>query len=299
MIDHRLLTFLEVCNYMNFTKAAESLYITQPAVTQQMKTLEEHYQTKLFGYEGKRLMLTKAGEELRHYALALKADSEKVFQAVRSAEEMTARLSFGATLTLGEFVLWDVLGSYIDKHPKTQVTMKVDNTSKLLESLKDGSIDFAFIEGYYLKDEYEVIKLFEDQFVAVCSADSRFAKGTYRLQDLYGERLIVREEGSGTREVLERVLAQKNEAIAKFSLCTQIGNINVIKKMVEKSLGITFLYEAAVRQEIIDGKLAKISLEDFAVSKEYTFVCLKNSCFLSEYQNFIKELFQNSNVILT
>lgn len=288
MLDNKITTFLEVCKYKNLTKAAESLFITQPAVTQQMKALEEYYECKLFSYSGKKLLLTKQGEELYHYALAMTVNQKRIKEIVQLGGSRKKQLNFGATLTLGEYVMPPLLTKYLKMYPDTDLLMKVDNTVNLLEQLKSGSIDFALIEGYYEKDEYDVTSLFEDTFIGVCSPNHKFANKTVALADLFGERLIIREIGSGTREVLERALSLYNCSIQDWCHIAQIGNMSAIKEMVENDMGITFMHEAAVSKERKNGSLVKIHIKDFDVKKDYTAVSLKESTLQKQRDQFLQ-----------
>lgn len=292
MMDFRIDTFLTVCRHMNFTKAAEALNITQPAVSQHIHYLENFYDVKLFVYEGKKMYLTNAGHILYQAAITMKHDDLHLKEIINDLNKRKNRLIFGATLTIGEFVMAKHIKSYLNLYPDTEVRMIEGNTSELLERLRMGEIDFALIEGNYAKKEYDYLVYSQERYIPVCSKDYTFQKEPEKLTDLLSERIIIRESGSGTREILERNLEYRNLEIEDFSYITEIGGMNAIKSLVESGLGITFLYEAAVKKELEKGILREIKLEDFQVSHDFAFIWNKGSTFSENYQE-ICEILKN------
>ena len=288
MLDYRIDTFLAVCRTMNFTKAAEALHISQPAVSQHIHWLEETYGVPLFHYEGRKLRLTEAGMRLFHAASNIKNDSTALREQMRSGER--ERFIFGATQTIGNFVLPDRINAYLLRHPQAEIRMIVDNTESLLRSLDAGELDFAVIEGYFRKNLYAYVPYSEERFICVCGANSTLAHEPHALSALFFERLILREPGSGTREILERYLMERNCTIADFDRLLEIGSIGAIKTLVRENLGITFLYEAAVREEIASGALREVALSDLKMEHPFTAVWRKNSIFDADYRRRIAAL---------
>ncbi len=289
MQDFRIETFLTVCQTLNFTKAAELLHITQPAVSQHIHFLETHYKAVLFTYEGKKLYLTKAGRMLQNAVTTMKHDEMILMDALQQKEQQS--LIFGATLTIGDFVLPERIAGYIEKHPDTEVRMLVDNTETLLAKIDTGELDFAIIEGYFQKAEYESFLVSKQPYIAVCSDSYKFRKEPWVLSDLYQERLLLREPGSGTREILERHIMERNGSVLDFSKRTEIGSISAIKTMLALNCGITFLYKAAVEKELLNGSLREIPLKDFVINHQFTMVYRKQSIFQERYKSIFRDLF--------
>ena len=290
MQDFRMETFLSVCEYMNFTKAAKELNITQPAVSQHIRFLEEYYQQKLFHYEGKKLYLTKAGKILRSTALTMLHDEIALKKQMEQSEEEVKSIRFGATMTIGEFVMTDILKRYLKADERVQIYMEYANTQELLSSLEEGKIDFAFVEGFFQKSEYDFLQYSSEEYIAVCSPEYQFSgrDEPEKLEELLGERLILREPGSGTREVLERYLSFRNLSVEDFVQTAEIGSIHTIKELVKAGCGVTFLYEVAVQDELEKNELKKINLKDFHLSHDFTFIWRRGSL----YEDTYKELFQ-------
>ena len=287
MLDFRINTFLTVCKYMNFTRAAGELNITQPAVSQHIRCLEESYQTKLFDYQSKKLCLTDAGKFLRDVATTMKHDDIYVREKLRAMRESRRELVFGVTLTVGEFVIPEPVSKYLKQYPDTTVKIVVANTKELLRQINNGEIDFALVEGFFPKNEYDSLVYSKEKYIAVCGPDYQFEKPPAQIEDTFSERLIVREAGSGTREILERYLESRNLRIRDYHKTIEISNLNTIKTLVAEGCGITFLYEAAARRELVSGELKQIHLKEFEITHDFTFIWRRNSVF----SNYYKELF--------
>jgi DNA-binding transcriptional LysR family regulator len=289
MLDHRIETFLHVCNTLSYTKTSEELHITQPAVTQHIKYLERYYGISLFRYVNRHLSLTEKGRELRDYALSMSANSKRIFSAMQGKEDAPPHLNFGATRTIGEFVMPPLLCRYMTQYPTANLHMTVDNTDALLSKLRRGTLDFAFIEGQFDKSKYETRLFSKEPFVAVCSPENPLASGSWKMEDLCGQRLILREHGSGSRVIFEQILQESNMGTDAFPSIMEIGNICAIKTMVKAGLGITFLYLEAVKEELQEGSLCVIPLERGNFEREFNLVYLKDGLMSEEYLEFFEK----------
>ncbi|MCC2865076.1 LysR family transcriptional regulator [Ihubacter massiliensis] len=290
MLDFRLNTFLTVCKYMNFTRAAEELNITQPAVSQHIRYLEELFEVKLFDYHNKKISLTEAGTFLQSTATTMVHDVMHLQDKLRQLQGEKRELVFGVTLTVGEFVIPAPVASYLKAHPEAAVHVTVANTQELLKKLNDGQIDFALVEGFFAKSEYDSKVYSNEPYIGVCGPSYQPAKKMMRIEDTFDERIIVREEGSGTREIFERYLESRNFLISDYKSILEISNINAIKALAAAGCGITFLYEAAVKKELETGELIKIPLLDFDLTHDFTFIWRRNSVFSPDYIELFQQL---------
>ena len=288
---------------MNFTRASEKLNITQPAVSQHIHFLEKHYNTKLFRYEGKKLKLTGAGEILRNASLTMMHDEISMQNQMQKSEE-EEEIRFGATRTVGDVLMGRILERYLREYPDARICMIVENT--------------ALVEGFFQKNEYDYQKYSEENYIAVCAPDYVFygqnkAGSSDGLRDtvpsgqmlgienLFHERLLVREEGSGTREVLERCLEEgsgtrevlercldaQNLSVRDFDKVMEVGSLQTIRELTKAGCGITFLYETAVREDLKKGILKRIPLKGFDISHEFNFIWRRGSIYADRY----KEIF--------
>lgn len=290
MLDYRIKTFLTVCETLNFTQAASQLHITQPAVSQHIKYLEEFYNCSLLTFEGKKCVVTPHGQELLNMLHTMTNDI-KHFKAKASQE--TFPINFGTTLTIGEFVIPEPLSRLIHEDSKFDITMKVDNTQNILLALDRGEIDFAIVEGFFSKERYDFLHYRKEPFIGIASNLSHLTNNNYSYEELLDEILLVREQGSGTREIIENELKQHQIALTDFKQKIELGNLNTIKQLVAKNLGISFIYECAVKKEINEGKLKAIPLGEEVISHDFTFIWRKDSHFKSEYQQIFNILLEN------
>lgn len=294
MQDFRMDTFLAVCRQLNYTRAAEELNITQPAVSQHIRFLEQHHGVRLFSYEGKKLRLTRAGALLRSAAITGKHDEGILLRQMH--ENGRENLAFGATRTIGDFVLPGRLARYITEHPETDVRMPVDNTENLLRRLDGGELEFAVIEGYFPKSEYDYEICSSEHYIAVCAPGYFFSREPERLSDLFGERILLREPGSGSREIFERHIREQNCSLQDFPRTAEIGSIHAIKALTAAGCGVTFLFEAAVRQELRSGLLRRIPLADFNAMHSFTAVWRKSSRYQGRYREILSLLLRGQTL---
>lgn len=290
MIDFRHLTFLMLCEKRHYAKVAEALHMTQPAVTQHIQFLENQYGCKLIKYEGKQVQVTEKGALLFEHLKRIHADCQMT-QRLLASEEVEMGFAFGATLTIGEYVLPHFLSPYLSIQPQKNMKMVVENTQMLLDKLDTGELAFAFIEGYFDTQKYEGHAFRVEPFIAVCSADSRYSEGDYALRDLYEDTLIIREEGSGTREIFERLLYEKNASIHAFGRIVEVGNLGAIQTLVSSGCGISFMYRAAARPLILAGHLKEVALKDVHIEKPFHFVYLKNSIHEPLYLDWFHKIY--------
>ncbi len=283
MLDFRHETFLTLCFCGSFTKAAKLLHITQPAVSQHIKYLEDFYGCKLFDTTNRKLRLTHQGELLKEFSMTVFSDSKHFKENISSVNTDTMEFSFGATLSIGEYVMPEILSRLLVKFPEMKIHMTVANTQVLLERLNNGELDFIVVEGLFDKSEHDSTLFSMEKFIPVCSPKSELANREVGFNEITGSRLILRERGSGTREIFENILQKNNYSLHVFDRLVEIGNMAAIKKIVSSDLGITFLFEVAAKKEIGKGSLSVIDISGFSEEREFNFVLLKNSFFRERY----------------
>lgn len=271
------------------------MHITQPAVSQHIKYLEEFYGCRLFDTTNRKIRLTHQGKLLKEFAMTVFSDSKHFKENISSVNTDTMQFSFGATLSIGEYVMPRILSSLLTKYPKMKIHMSVSNTHVLLERLNNGELDFIVVEGLFDKSDYDATLFSLEKFVPVCSPLSEFAYKEVGFQEITKSRLILRERGSGTREIFENILQKNNYSLRAFEKVIEIGNMAAIKKMVSDGLGITFLFEVAAKSEIKNEILSIINIPGFSEQREFNFVLLKNSFFRERYLKIYELLKQTFN----
>ena len=287
--DLKMETFITVCDYRNITRAANVLGLTQPAVSRQMKNLEEHYGVSLFRYEGKKLFLTAAGEILYRYAKVARSDEIRIQEKLKEQTAKTLRL--GSTPTPGEFMIRQILSAYLREYPISEVHMTIHNTEALLEKLDLGEIDLAVVEGNFPKKEYEYLFFSNQNYVPVCSKGQEVTGGA--IENLLSHRLIVREPGSGNREILEYSLMRHNLLLSDFAGKIETNDIKVQKALVGQGCGIAFLFETVIENE---ESLKVIPIDDFPLQHEINLVWRKNSIFQEEFLELARYFAEHTSI---
>ncbi len=167
MIDYRLLTFMDLHETMNYTKTAQNLHITQPAVTQHIKYLERKYKVRLFHYERKHLELTKEGEYLYRYALSILSNTEQLLQELQQLSDPKEKIQLGATLTIGEYLLPEMLIALYERNNELDLQLTLENTEMLVKDVRDGKLEFALVEGLFNKEEFHTSLLKKEEMILI------------------------------------------------------------------------------------------------------------------------------------
>lgn len=295
MQDFRVRTFLAVCQTLNYTAAARQLHITQPAVSQHISFLEREYGAQLFEYSHRKLKLTAAGAILQD-VLSTRVHDDAMLRRKLHALNGSSRqhLKIGMTLTAGEYVAAKPLARFLAEHPEVHATVKSGDTAHLLALLDKGEIDCALVEGLFDGTVYACDVFSTERLVCACApaCDLLRAEAPATFDDLLGTPLFVREEGSGTRAVLEHALAEHNLTLNAFADVSEVDSLDVIKVFLGEGLGISFIYEAAIERELEAGDLAVIHLAGKPIEHGISFIRLNESAFEEEFQAFFAEMRQ-------
>ena len=291
MLDFRIKTFLCVCQTMNYTQAAKLLNITQPAVSQHIRFLEDYYQIKVFRYANKKLELTAAGRILYERCKTMENDEVALSAELLSSRSGIRTLSLGVTMTVGEYAIISPLAAYQLAHPGINIRLRFGNTQELLAQLTAGRIQMALVEGYFPPQDYFCRPYSTEPYIGVCASSHFFPSGEpATFHDLLGERLLLREKGSGTREILERNLALHGLKTTDFIHNMEVENMHTIIGLLTHDCGISFLYRRAVQAELASGRLREIPLKNFSMEHDFTFIWEKDSIYTAEYQQICEEL---------
>ena len=291
MLDFRIESFLEVCKYMNFTKAAASLNLTQPAISTHIKYLENYYNCKLFYRSKKNLCLTDQGKILKAALISMANDQDRLMKLLAKKNTKGEKISLGFTRSVGEYIILDKLIGLIKEKATCDFHLYYENTDEILKDIDGGKIDFAIIEGFLTGKDYYIKKYKSDRIVCICHKDHKFKKPVEKLTDLLDERIIIREEGSGTLAILKNFLSMDNIDIRDFANIIEINNMHAIVELLKADCGISFIFESCVKKELEKGELHIIELEDFNLVHDLSLVASKNSIFLDSYMKIAEAFY--------
>ena len=270
MLDYRILTFLKLCETMNYRITAEELNMTQPAVTQHIHYLEEEYKCKLFIYNRKKLEKTNQAILLEEYARS--AYYNEIYLKRKIKSENKIKINIGATKTIGEFVIGEKIKKLV-KNEKYDISLTIDNTENLIKLMELNKLDFILVEGIFNKDKYGYRLYKKDEFIGICSKNHKFNGKSIKFEELFEEDIIIREEGSGTRGIFEHFLSENSFSLEFFKKKITINNFNLIKELVSANCGISFVYNSVVNK---NDDIGKFYFKN-KIEREFNYLYLKNT----------------------
>lgn len=291
MLDRKMRTFALLAKTGSYTATAQQLYVTQPAVTQQIKALEREVGLSLVTYQHARLIITPAGQQLARYINKIANESRKLLTQLKTPSQQ-APIKLGCTRSLSSFLLTQVLQRLHSTNQ--QIRCQIANTDTILKALTAGTIDFGLVEGNFDKTKFDFITLRREPFIGVTYAANPLLAQvhTLNLTDLLAQTLLVREPGSGTREIFANWLTMQNARIADFKQVIEIATPTPIVQLMTTGVGISFMYRSLVSAELKRGQLVQLPVSGFELQHEINFVYLKNSYFAAQYQQLAQQVQQ-------
>jgi DNA-binding transcriptional LysR family regulator len=273
MADRRLQVFHTVARLLSFTKAAESLHMTQPAVTFQVRQLEEQFNTRLFDRTHNRISLTEAGQRVYEYADRIFELYAEMENAVRDMTgEISGMLVIGASTTIAEYMLPSLLGDFKKQYPDINVHLKVSNSDGIVSMVENNDIDLGVVEAPVMNKNLVVEECRKDRLVAIVPPQHALAsQQSVAVKELLENAYIAREEGSGTREVIQEYLAELGLPASDVHVSMELGSPEAIKGAVEAGMGISIVSEVTIHKELQLGSLVALEL-DPPLERPFSFV---------------------------
>ena len=292
MADRRLQVFFAVAKQGSFTRAADSLFMTQPAVTFQVKQLEEQFNCRLFERQHQKIVLTTAGKLVFEYAEKILALSDEMEGRVGELTgEMGGTLNIGASTTLGEFVLPPILSQFNELFPQVHLRMVVGNSEQIQTSVQEGSLDIGLLDG--LMDTKTVLseKVGGETLMAVCAKAYPLADlSSVKAAELPEYEYVSREPGSGTRECIEAYLKANGMNPDQLKTVMELGSSEALKSVVQTGLGFALMSPSVVRREVARGELVMVAL-DPPLRRSFTLLMPKErfrSRTISAFSDYVK-----------
>ena len=270
--NFRIRVFRAVAHHLNFSRAAEELLLTQPAVTQQIKALEEEFGVPLFDRGGGRITLTQGGKALLPFADRMKGLSEEALTAVaEAAGQHAGELALGASQTIAQYLLPTMIASFLRIHPKVHVTARSGNSDEMLEALLAREVQIALIEGPEQRKDLHIEPFMEDHLVLVVPAGHEWAGNEIDLEALRKQPLIVREFGSGSRRVVEHALSQAGLKSKDLTVSMEFDSTEGLLSGVEAGLGVTFVSCWAARNQLTLGSVKLARIRGLKLARQFSF----------------------------
>ena len=274
MFDFRLKVFDTVAKRLNFTKAANELNITQPAVTKHIKEIELNLNIKLFERNGTKIKLTKAGEILLKYTEEIFSVYQKMeFEIGQLQEKQKGTLRLGASTTIAQYVLPPILAEFRKRFPEIQLSLVIQNSEKIEDLLANQKIDIGLIEAQIKNRTFHYFPFMKDEIVLVSRQNHSISiKNNIKLDDLKNIPLVFREPGSGTLETIDLALKSKNIKLNELNIEIQLGSIESIKSYVLHSDALAFLSIQSILQELKNQTLTIIDIKNLVIERNFNFI---------------------------
>ena len=292
MEDHKLKVFCTVAETKSFSKTSQIIHLTQPAVSLQIQALEELYETKLFDRSSSSISLTPAGEVLYSYSkniLAQYAELEKEIGKITGL--IKGSITIGASTTIGNYILPSVVFNFKKAHPKIKISILIGNTDRVLDLLTYGVVDFGLVEGETTRSKIKSEALLTDELVFIVPTMHPLAKKkSISILEIMKEPFIIREEGSGTRRIIEKYLISHGIKISDLHIALCLGGTESIKDAVERGMGISIISRWAARKEVQFGTLKYITAKEDRILRDFSLLMTKNAVFSHAVDEFLSYL---------
>lgn len=267
--NFRLKVFRTVAAHLSFRRAAEQLFLTQPAVTLQIKALEDDLGVRLFDRAAGRVSLTRQGQLLLDYAERIaRLASEAQESLAADAGQLSGELLLGVSTTIAQYVLPRLMGAFLSENPRVQLSLRSGNTDEIVQLLLSGTISIGLIEGPSRHRELHVEPFMEDELVLIARADLECDRLSRR--ELVAQNLLLREQGSGSRRVVEAALEKAGCRLKSFRSVLDLDSTESIKSAVEAGLGIGFVSRWGVNKELELGTLKIVDVPGLRIGRHFS-----------------------------
>jgi DNA-binding transcriptional LysR family regulator len=273
MLSPKVTTLLSVARTCNFSRSAEELSLTQPAVSQHIKALEGELEVQLFNRSQKEPRLTEAGKIAVAYARKMRALYQELFRELEDERRDVRRLTVGMLPTAEGSLMPRILADYGSNHPKLHISILTDTHKNLCDKLRSGEINLAVLESAVSDPNFSTILLDTDYLVLAVPVQSPLAKkNMVTLGELRQERLILRLPGSGSRSLFEAALATAGERIDAYNVILEADNNAIIKELVQAGFGVSVIPKSACGDSVRRGTIRALPVENLTMVREISLV---------------------------
>ena len=292
-MDYRDAVFLSVADNLSFSKAAEELYISQPAVTNHIKELETKLNVPLFERKGNKIYLTKSGIlTYNHLKIIKQQYAELEFELGKLNDSFKGVLRIGASSTISQYLIPKVIAAFHKRYPKIKLFLLNGNSVEMEQKLINNEADLALVENGTSQPDLKYIDFLDDEIVAITGINSIYSKcKNISITDLTQMPLILREKGSGTLEIIKKALLQHNIQIDDLNIFIHIGSTEAIKNFLADFEGIALVSEKSIEKELLLKSIVKINLSNLNLSRKFR-IAIRHGHEISGTQLFVNYLLQ-------
>lgn len=270
-----LKTFIEVVNLKNISKAAEKLFITQPAVSKQLQLLEKDFGTVLLIKDGRDMIPTDSGKELYKYALNVLCEENKIYDKLRKEDgALDGEVNIYASSLPADYFLYNIIFEFNKVYPAVVYNVRKVDSKIVYNYIDDGLANFGFTGALYNKNKLNFVTIAEDELVIAASAEthSKYKGQSVPIDFLFEHDFISREKGSATLKTFENYLNMKNLYLEDLKTKVRVEDNEIIKTLVKNNMGITIISKLAIEKEINEGSIIPIKIKDLELKRHLYFV---------------------------
>ena len=273
-MESRLKIFHTVAQLKSFTKAAQVLNLTQPAITFQIKNLEDHFRTRLFYRDAGKISLTRSGRVLYQHVENILDEYETARKEIAKVSgKVSGEIRIGIASLLGKYLLPKLIGHFKNDHSMIDIMMLVGNSGKLVQELKEHALDLVIVSEPISAQHFIVRPFLDDELVIIINPHHKWANRDFiDINDLLTESFVTREKGSGTREVFKNFLSARNISIKNLNAIMTLGSSEAVKSAVESGVAYGIVSKMAVRREIEMGLLKQVKIKDAVLKRKFLIV---------------------------
>ncbi len=274
MPDFRLRVFYAAAKNLSFSKAAQELYITQPAVTRHIRTLEEEYDVLLFERQGNKIALTPAGQIMLEHVETILGEYQNLSYAMHLlSNKHVGTLRLGASSTIAQYVIAPYLASFLTYFPDATVSLINGNSREIERALTDHNIDLGMVEGITRQPTLSYSAFLTDELIVLTGSHHALAqRGRISIEEFKQLPLVLRERGSGTLEAIEHDLGRQHIRLSDLNIRMFLGSTEAIKLFVQNSQTLCILSRTAITRELQEGLLTELKVDDLTFTRSFSFV---------------------------
>jgi DNA-binding transcriptional LysR family regulator len=302
-MDFRQLeTLVTIVKHNSYTRAAEELFLTQPALSSHIQSLENELGTVIFNRSGKNVTLTEAGRILYNYAVnILNMREQALYSVARYEGILEGELAIASSNVPQQYLLPGLLKAFSDSYPQITYLIKQFDSKGVVDCILAGDMDFGFVGTNIFRSNLEEIEVCDDRLVLITSSSGKYAEfksNTLTWDQVKDERFIMREKGSGTRRHFEKSLEKKGIKSKDLMVIAEVENPQTIKQCVKAGLGVSVVSERSVSEDVEHGLLRAFYIEDLELERKFFFIYHKNrvlSPLARAFKDFVSEYYSKQN----
>lgn len=291
---NELESFLEVVKHKSFSKAAKELYLTQPTISNNIQCLEKELKTRLLDRKSKTITLTDSGKIFYKYAQELinTRDMAKA-RIMENSHKIEGEIEINSSSIPQQYILPYIIKDFVKEYPKVSFSVSNKNSKDIVEDIFKGRENFGIVGAKYPSKMLEYINFYEDELVLAVAKDKKYpmdSNNAIDMEDVLLEKFIFRKEGSGTRLLIEEGLKNKGISLDDLNIVSTIDSNEMIKKMIELELGISFVSHISLKNEINSNLIKALKVKDLNLKRNFYFVHHKNrtlSPLVEVFKNFL------------